>query len=328
MPLTAEVKRAIRDTARVVSIPMRTRFRGVDLREALLFEGPNGWAEWAPFLEYPDGESAVWLSAAFDFAFGDLPPMVRTRIGVNATLPAVAPDSVAEVLAAFGEFRTVKIKVGEAGQKMADDLARIRAVRGLYPQAKIRLDANGGYSVANAMQLGYRLAAEGIELDYFEQPVAHVPDLAKLRPLLNGKGILVAADESVRKAADPVAVARAGAADLLVVKAAPLGGVNHALNIVNEAGLPAVVSSALDTSIGISMGLHLAGALPKLDYDCGLGTVALMADDVCEEPLVPVDGYLNVKRPSVSEAKLNQLAATTERTEWWLARLERCLEIL
>ena len=307
---------------------MRTRFRGVMQREALLFEGPNGWAEWSPFLEYSDDESAVWLTAAVDFAYGDLPPMVRSRIGVNATLPAVGAELVESVLAPFGDFRTVKIKVAEPGQKMADDLARVRAVVAAYPGVRIRLDANGGYSIAGAMQLAHRLSHAGIELDYFEQPVATVEELTELKPHLNKLGYKQAADESVRKAADPLAVARAGAADLLVIKAAPLGGVRRALEIVAEAGLPAVVSSALDTSVGISMGLHLAAALPQLDYDCGLGTVALLTDDVTDQPLIPTNGYLESGRASVSQAKLDKLAAPSERTEWWLARLERCLELL
>ena len=328
MPYSEDVLAAARATARVVSIPMRTKFRGVSVREALLFEGTEGWAEWSPFLEYEDGEAAVWLRAALEFANQPLPPMIRSRVGINATLPAVTPDAVAAALAPFGEFRTVKIKVAEPGQKMADDLARIRKVRELFPDSKIRLDANGGYSVAGAMQLAYRLAHDGITLDYFEQPVAALSDLAELRAKVAAKGVKVAADELVRKAEDPLAVAKAGAADILVIKAAPLGGVQAALNIVIQAGLPAVVSSALETSVGISMGLALAASIPELEYDCGLGTVALLTDDVTDSPLVPVCGWLEPGRVAVSAAKLDALAASPERTEWWLQRLERCLRLI
>ena len=328
MPLDANLAQAALATARVVSLPMRVGFRGVLVRETLLFEGPQGWAEWAPFIEYTDAEAAVWLSAALDYAGTKTPDLVRDRIGINATLPAVAPEAVADALAPFGKFRTVKIKVAETGQKMADDLARIRKVRELYPDARIRLDANGGFTEAAAMQLGYRLSHAGIELDYFEQPVRDLDGLAKLRTSLNPKGILVAADESVRKAEDPLAVARAGAADLLVIKAAPLGGIHRALGVISEAGLPAVVSSALETSVGIGMGLHLAGCIPEMEYDCGLGTVALFVEDVCDDPLMPVDGYLPVKRATPSQARLNRLAASPERTQWWLERLERCLTLL
>ncbi|MDE2409706.1 MAG: o-succinylbenzoate synthase, partial [Actinomycetales bacterium] len=310
MPLDANLAQAARATARVVALPMRVGFRGVNVRETLLFEGPEGWAEWAPFVEYTDAEAAVWLAAALDYAGTPTPPLMRERIGINATLPAVAPDAVADALAPFGTFRTVKIKVAEAGQKMADDLARIRKVRELFPAARIRLDANGGFTEAAAMQLGYRLAHDGIELDYFEQPVRELDELAKLKASLNPKGILVAADESVRKAEDPLEVARVGAADLLVIKAAPLGGITRALSVIAQAGLPAVVSSALETSVGIGMGLHLAGSIPNLEYDCGLGTVALFAEDVCDEPLMPVDGYLSVRRAVPSAEKMARLAAS------------------
>ncbi|MEN9989439.1 MAG: hypothetical protein RL508_418 [Actinomycetota bacterium] len=314
-------------TARVLSIPMRTKFRGITEREILLFEGPEGWAEWSPFVEYPDPVAAQWLDGAMEFAFAT-PDLVRDRIGINATLPAVSPDLIASALAPFGNFRTVKIKVAEPGQKMADDLARIRAVRELFPDARIRLDANGGYSVANAMQLAYRLAHDGIDLDYFEQPVRSIEEMVDLKSKLSGKNIKIAADELVRLAEDPLAVAKAEAADILVIKAAPLGGIRQALRTIERAGLPAVVSSALESSVGISMGLHLAGAMPTLDYDCGLGTVALLTEDVCDEPLIAVDGYLPVRRVVPSEARMNALATSPERTQWWLDRLERCLDLL
>ena len=314
-------------SARVLSIPMRTRFRGITEREILLFDGPEGWAEWSPFVEYPDPVAAQWLDGAMEFAFAT-PDLVRDRIGINATLPAVSPDLVASALAPFGNFRTVKIKVAEPGQKMADDLARIRAVHSQYPGVRIRLDANGGFSVANAMQLAYRLAHEGIDLDYFEQPVRTIEEMVDLKSKLAGKNIKIAADELVRLTEDPLAVAKAEAADILVIKAAPLGGIGQALRTIEQAGLPAVVSSALESSVGISMGLHLAGAMPTLDYDCGLGTVALLTEDVCDEPLIAVDGYLPVRRVVPSEARMNALAASPERTQWWLDRLNRCLNLL
>ena len=319
---------ALRASARVLRIPMRTKFRGVLEREVLLFEGSHGWAEWSPFLEYSDDEAAVWLAAALDFANNPHDELLRQSIGVNATLPAVAPADVAGILGRFGAFRTVKIKVAEPGQKMADDLARIREVRALYPAAKIRLDANGGYSVGNAMQLGHRLTHAGIQIEYFEQPVATVDELAKLRPALNDLGIRVAADESIRKAADPMAVVRAEAADIVVVKAAPLGGITRALAICSEAGLPAVISSALETSVGISMGLHLAAKLPLMEYDCGLATVALLADDVCDLSLTPIEGRIEVRRVAPSDERMTRLAANDERSSWWLDRLERCAQLL
>lgn len=315
-------------TAKVVSIGMRTPFRGISQREALLFEGPNGWAEWSPFVEYSDEEAAVWLAAAIEFAFGTFPKPLRDEIGINATLPAVPADQVFGALHPFGNFRTVKVKVAEKDQSLQDDLARVRKVRELYPDCAIRLDANGGFSVDQAVTLGQELASAGIAIEYFEQPVATIAELAEVRLKLKHLGIAVAADESVRKVSDPVAVAHAGAADLLVIKAAPLGGINRAIGVVGEAQLPAIVSSALETSVGISMGLHLAAAIPELNHDCGLGTVALLKDDVCDEPLTPVNGTLPVKRVIPSEQKLAKLAADPSRTAWWLERLERCIKHL
>lgn len=315
-------------TARVVSVPLRVRFRGVEHREALLFEGPNGWAEWSPFLEYPDDEAAVWLAAAVEFAFGAAPTLVRDRIEVNATLPAVSPSQVEQVLAGFGKFRTVKIKVAEPGQGLQADLDRIAKVVSIWPNAKLRLDANGGFNVATAQLLANACVENGWKLEYFEQPVASVDQLAELRGLLAALGVLIAADESVRKASDPLAVAKAQAADLLVVKAAPLGGVSRALEIVQEAGLPAVVSSALETSVGLSMGLHLAGALEGEARAAGLGTAALLAADVVEDSLVARDGFIEVKRVVPSQSLLSRHEAIPERRDWWLQRLGRCLELL
>ncbi|BDS49565.1 o-succinylbenzoate synthase [Rhodoluna sp. KAS3] len=318
----------ILSSARVVALPLRTSFRGLTEREALLFEGPNGWAEWSPFVEYHDAEAAVWLAAAIEFAYGQLPPVLRDRIPVNATLPAVAPDQVVSVLSKFGAFRTVKIKVAQSGQDLNQDLQRIWAARQNYPDARIRLDANGGYSVAEAVALACAMVENGVPLDYLEQPVASIAELAELRREVNALGVLIAADESVRKVTDPMAVVAAGAADILVLKAAPLGGVGRALNIAAEAGLPVVVSSALDTSVGLSMGAYLAAALPNLDFDCGLGTAALLAGDVTRQPLLPVDGFIDVRRVEVDEAKLDIFEAEDHRIDWWIDRLDRCFKLL
>ncbi len=325
MPIALE---EILATAKVVSIPLKTKFRGVLVREALLFEGPMGWAEWSPFLEYQDAEAAVWLAAAIEFASDELPPLYRDRIAINATLPAVSPAEVAGVLAEFGAFGTVKIKVAEPGQNLNHDLQRIFKVHQLFPKAKIRLDANAGFDIRTAAMLAYTMVENGVPLEYFEQPVASLQDMASLKEQLQRVGVKIAADESVRKAQDPLAVAQAGAADILVIKAAPLGGIGRAAQVVDQAGLPAVISSALETSVGISMGLHLAAALPDLPYACGLGTVALLASDVVSEPLVAIDGFLPVKRVTPDAAKLQELAATPERTKWWLERLERCYRLL
>jgi len=312
-------------SARVVVLPMATRFRGIDTREALLFEGPEGWAEFSPFVEYADEEAAVWLAAAIDFAYRPQPAPVRDLVPVNATIPAVDAERVPEVLARFAGCRTAKVKVAEPGRTLADDVARVRAVReAMGAEGRIRIDANGLWNVDEAEHAVHAL--NEFDLEYVEQPCASVDELAELRRRVKHMGIPVAADESVRKSSDPLAVARADAADLLVVKAQPLGGVTHALQIVTAAGLPVVVSSALDTAVGLSQGVALAAALPVLDYDCGLGTSSLFLDDVAD--LRPVDGSIGIGRVSPDAAALDRLAAPADRRDWWLERLARCLEVL
>lgn len=313
------------DSARVVALPMHTRFRGVDVREAVLFEGPQGWAEFSPFVEYGDDEAAVWLSAAIGYAWNEQPAPVRTSIGVNATVPAVPAADVDAVLQRFSGCRTVKVKVAERGQLLADDVARVRAVReALGPEGRIRVDANGAWNVDEAERAVHAL--NEFDLEYVEQPCAAVDDLAELRRRVKYLGIPIAADESVRKASDPLAVARARAADLLVIKAQPLGGITHALQLVVAAGLPVVVSSALDTAVGLGQGAALAAALPELDYDCGLGTSSLFRDDVAE--FRPVDGAIRVERVVPDAAALRRLDAPVERQEWWLDRLRNCHAVL
>lgn len=313
--------------AQVVALPLATPFRGISVREAMLLRGPSGWTEFAPFVEYSDEEATTWLAAAVSYGWEPDPPLLRDAIPVNATLPAVAPDEVGPVLDRFGATRTVKVKVAERGQTLADDVARVRAVRErLGPAGRIRVDANGGWNVDEAERAAHTLAP--YDLEYLEQPCASVPELAELRIRLHDWDLPIAADESVRKAADPLAVVAAGAADLLVVKAAPLGGIGAALGIVEAAGLPAVVSSALDTSVGLAMGVRLAAALPDLPYDCGLGTAALLAADVTPHPLLPREGRVPVERVRADPVLLDRWCASPERRDWWLARLTRCVDHL
>ncbi|MEV7135645.1 o-succinylbenzoate synthase [Arthrobacter sp. NPDC093128] len=310
-------------SAHVVSLPMRVKFRGITQREALLLEGPLGWGEFCPFPEYGDAEASRWLAAAVEAGWQGFPAPLRHVIPVNATVPAVAADRVPAVLARFGRVDAVKIKVAERGQTLDDDAARVAAVRNALPHAAIRVDANGGWDVPTAVEALTRLSAVGLE--YAEQPVPDIEGLAEVRRRLRAAGIplLIAADESVRKEDDPLRVARAGAADLIVVKVAPLGGVRRALDIVAQAGLPAVVSSALDTSVGIRAGLALAAALPELPYACGLGTVSLLAADVTRDPLVADDGAIRLRDVTADAGLLEEFAAPAGRRDWWLDRLRR-----
>ncbi len=314
-------------TARVVALPLTTRFRGVSVREAMVFEGQEGWTEFSPFLEYDDVEASTWLAAAIDFGWAPSPGIFRSRVRVNATLPAVPAGEVSAVLAAFPGCRTVKVKVAERGQVLADDVDRVCAVRDLIgPEGRIRIDANGLWNVDEAEHAIHALAAS--DLEYVEQPCATIDELSDIRRRVKYMGIPIAADESVRKSEDPVAVARAGAADILVLKAAPLGGISAALEVAVAAGLPVVVSSALDTSIGVAMGAHLAAALPTLEFDCGLGTAALFAGDVAVDPIVARDGFIDVVRPVADDVLLDRFAAGVDRLEWWMSRLERCYRVL
>ncbi|PPF80762.1 O-succinylbenzoate synthase [Subtercola sp. Z020] len=315
------------DLASVVSLPLNTRFRGVDAREAMILRGPEGATEFSPFLEYDDNEAVAWLAAAIDFGWSTTPPAFRDRIPVNATLPAVAVQDVAAVLDRYPGCRTIKVKVAERGQTLDDDVARVRAARDyLGVDGRIRLDANGGWNVDEAEHAIHRLAE--FDLEYIEQPCPSVDDLWEIRQRVKYMGIPIAADESVRKVDDPLDVARRGAADLLVVKAQPLGGIHSALEIVERAGLPVVVSSALDTSIGIAMGAHLAASIPELEYDCGLATAALLQADVTASPLVPVDGSIAVQRPELDESLVQFSLAPADRDAWWRARLARVHALL
>jgi O-succinylbenzoate synthase len=314
--------------AHVVSLPMRVKFRGIMERESLLLRGPAGWGEFCPFPEYGDDEASRWLAAAIEAGWAGFPDPLRAVIPVNATVPAVAAERVPEVLARFGRVDAVKVKVAERGQTLDDDAARLAAVRSALPDAAIRVDANGGWDVPTAVKALTRLA--GVGLEYAEQPVPTIEGLAEVRRALQSAGtpVLVAADESVRKESDPLKVARAGAADLIVVKVAPLGGVRRALDIVAQAGLPAVVSSALDTSVGIRAGLALAAALPELPYACGLGTVSLFEADITTDPLVADDGAIRLRDVTADAGLLEQYAASAERRDWWLARLRRVHALL
>ncbi|WP_273699984.1 o-succinylbenzoate synthase [Actinomadura graeca] len=286
---------------RVYSIPMRTRFRGVTRREGVLFRGPAGWGEFSPFAEYGPAECARWLAAAREAAVEGFPAPVRDRVPVNATIPAVGPETAFEMAKVSG-CGTAKVKVAERGQDDADDMARVEAVRdALGPDGLIRVDANGGWDVEHAARMIRSLDRWGLE--YAEQPCATLEDLALVRRRVD---VPIAADESIRRAEDPLRVRAAGAADVAVLKAQPLGGVRAALRVAEACGLPVVVSSAVETSVGLAAGVALAAALPDLRYACGLATLSLLEGDVVHDPLRPVAGEIAVRRPVVDEEALRR----------------------
>ncbi|MCW2768016.1 MAG: O-succinylbenzoate synthase [Nocardioides sp.] len=302
----------------VFSIPMRTGFRGVTVREGVLIRGTAGWGEWSPFLEYDPEVAEPWLRCAEEAAAGDWPEPVRLSVPVNVTVPAVGPEQ-AHAIVRRGGCGTAKVKVAEPGQTLADDQARVEAVRdALGPTGRIRVDANGAWDVAAAVAAIGVLDRAARGLEYVEQPTASVEDLAVVRRAVD---VPIAADESIRRAADPYRVRDLEAADIAVLKVQPLGGVRACLRIAEDIGLPVVVSSALESSIGIAAGVALAAALPNLPHACGLATVQLMADDVVSRSLLPVAGALPVVVPTVDEAALARLTASPERVAHWQARL-------
>jgi o-succinylbenzoate synthase len=309
----------------VYAVPLRRRFRGIDVRQGVLIHGRAGWGEFSPFAEYDDAEAAAWWRAAEEAAGIGWPPPVRDRIPVNATVPAVPAAEVATVMAAFPGCGTAKVKVAEPGQTAADDQARLEAVRAVLGSAgHIRVDANGGWDLDMAARYLplYDRAAGGLE--YAEQPCATVEEMAALRRRVD---IPIAADESIRRSDDPIRVVRLGAADVAVLKVQPMGGVRVCLRLAEELGLPVVVSSALETSVGIGAGVALAAALPELPFACGLGTAALLSRDVVEDPLVPVDGVLPVRRPEPDPASLAMARADQATAGWWRDRARRAAKL-
>lgn len=314
----------------VVSLPMRVRFRGITVREAALFSGPQGWGEFSPFLEYGAPEAAAWLASGLEAAWSGLPAPRRASIPLNGTIPAVPPDEVAAIAARFPGVHTFKIKVAEAGQSLADDAARVAALRAARPDATIRVDANRGWTVPQAVAAARALG----ELEYLEQPCADVPELKLLRRELDAAGLdtPIAADESIRKASDPYRVARERAAEAAVLKVAPLGGVRRMGEIAQHlwgCGIRVTVASALDTAVGMNAGLVAAANLPGEGDPpaAGLGTQQLFEADVAAAREMR-DGRLATRPVAPEPERLAELAAPGRRRDWWMRRIAACYGVL
>lgn len=313
------------DTAAVFSVPLRDRFRGVSERVGIVLRGPVGWGEFAPFAQYGPAEASRWLDAAVEAAFLGVPAPVREAVGINAIVPAASPRRAAELARNAAELhgcRSAKVKVAEPGGGLAADLDRVAAVAETF-RGRIKIDANGAWTPDEALAAVAVLDWVAGGLEYVEQPCADLAGLAEVRR--RGR-VPVAADESIRRASDPGAAARARAADLIVVKPTPLGGVRRSLEVVAEAGIPVVVSCALDTSVGLAQTLAFAAALPGLEHDCGLGTGALLAADLVTNPLVPVAGAIHTNYlPSVDAGLLSEAGArvSSDDRDRWLDRLSQ-----
>lgn len=308
----------------VYSLPMRIRFRGLSVREGMIICRDGVWSEWSPFVEYDDAEAAVWLRAALEV---DDPPLVRASVPLNLTVPAVDAQTAAQMVRE-SPCRTVKVKVAGASSSLDDDVARVASVReALGPLGHVRVDANGAWSLPQAVEALRELGQ--FNLQYAEQPVASVEHLALLRRQLDAAGIAVpiAADESIRRGGDYRKVK--GVADVAVLKVQPLGGVQRLLDVAAVLDMPVVVSSALETSIGIHAGVRAAACLPDLHLACGLDTVRLLDGDVVTWPLASEYGAIRVAgRPQGDCGLLAEHAASLRRTTWWQDRLARCQAIL
>jgi len=302
------------DTLRVIALPMKTKFRGISVREVALIKGSHGWGEFSPFLEYDDAESAPWLASALEAATTPKPKLYRTSVAVNGTIPALNdPVDLKKVVDSFPGVNTFKVKVGT---NLAEDLARIDVIRQLQPQAKIRIDVNGLWSVDQAETF---LNAAG-EIEYAEQPCATIEELRELKSRTSVK---IVGDEILRKAADPFKVDLDGAIDYLMLKVQPLGGIKRAHALAEHHNLPVVVSSALESAVGINYGLTLAASFEEMNFDCGLGTGSLLAADVAHLPIV--DGKIEIFE---FEPQLDGLDVAPDRFEWWKNRIMRTTELL
>ena len=316
MSLTLEEALA---SLRVLALPMRTTFRSLDIRETALFKGESSWGEFAPFVEYSDQESLPWLESAIEAADKPLSPALRESIPINATVPASNDESeIEQILSWYPGVDTAKIKVGTG---IKEDLARIQAVRKHLPKAKIRIDVNGSWSVKDALfNISAIYEVTGDLLEYVEQPVSSLSELKQLKEGMS-VDLKIAGDEVLRKAQDPFAIKLDGAIDVLMLKVSPLGGIKRALELASHHQLPVVVSSALESAVGISYGLALAARVPNLDYACGLGTSALFKQDVSDIPIL--NGAIKATNHTIDLERIERFELKGERLEWWRNRISR-----
>jgi len=316
MSLTLEEALA---SLRVLALPMRTRFRSLDIRETALIKGESGWGEFAPFVEYSDQESLPWLESAIEAADKALSPALRESIPINATVPASNDEAeIEQILSWYPGVDTVKIKVGTG---IKEDLARIKAVRKYLPKAKIRIDVNGSWSVDDALSnINAIYEVTGDLLEYVEQPVASLDELKQLKEGMS-VDVKIAGDEVLRKAKDPFAISLDGAIDILMLKVSPLGGIKRAMDLASYHKLPVVVSSALESAVGISYGIALAARVPRLDYACGLGTSALFNQDISDIPII--NGSIKAASYPIDLERVERYELKGERLEWWRNRISR-----
>ena len=302
-------------TLRVITLPTRTNFRGVTFREVALMQGPRGWGEFSPFLEYDDNECRPWLASAIEAATVARPAQYRDSVAVNGTIPELNDKKKIEsLMRTYAGVKTFKVKVG---RNLSEDVTRVARVFSSAPKAAIRIDVNGLWSVDEALTHLYAYCEEIGPLEFVEQPCATVEELRELNRRIKIP-LRIAADELIRKAADPFAIDLTDAADLVMLKVQPLGGIQRSLDIAAHHGLPVIVSSALESAIGIEYGLELAASISDLTFDCGLATGSLLASDVAGHKII--DGKITLGQIS---PELDGLDVSAERHEWWKNRIVR-----
>jgi O-succinylbenzoate synthase len=307
-------------TMRVIALPTKTNFRGINIREVALFQGEAGWGEFSPFLEYQPSECIPWLQSAIESATKPWPELHRNKVKVNGTIPALnTPSDIERIVETFPGVNTFKVKVGD---NLSEDIARLAKVRALRPKAKLRIDVNGIWSVATAIT-NLRAIYENLgEIEYVEQPCQSVEELRELKAKLK-VNIPIAGDEVLRKSADPFKVDLSGAVDILALKVQPLGGIVRAHKLAEHHNLPIVISSALESAVGIANGLALAASFKEINFDCGLATGSLLSANIGDLPIV--DGEIEVKR---IEPKFDGLEVSPERYKWWQDRLMKTWELI
>jgi O-succinylbenzoate synthase len=308
------------DTLRVIALPMKTNFRGISIREVALIKGSHGWGEFSPFLEYDDAESAPWLASAIEAATTLKPQLYRSSVAVNGTIPATNDKKVIDdLITSYSGAKTYKVKVGD---NLSEDIVRLARIRSLGRKVNIRIDVNGLWSVEQALTNLYAFYENVGPFEYVEQPCATLDELRELKSKIRIP-LKIAVDEVIRKSPDPFALDLQGAADIVMLKVQPLGGIKRAHAIAEHHKLPIVVSSALESAVGIKYGLELAASFKEMNFDCGFGTGSLLAADVAHLPIV--DGKIEI---SDFEPQLDGLDVAPERFEWWKNRIMRTAELL
>ncbi len=312
------------DIAHPFKVDLKSEFGGVNSREGLIFRGPNGFGEFAPFKHHRPEHAAFWLAAAIEMAFDPVIEIERREIPINAIIPMVSISETTEYVeqALDQGIRCFKVKCGS--EDFADDFARVMAVRENTELSSIRIDVNGKWDVQQAKDRIFELNAFAT-LEYVEQPVKTIEEMKQLRNFVD---VPLAIDEGIRLSEGLNPKELQMAADIAILKAIPSGGVRRALELAEIIDMPIVVSGSMDTSVGLVAGLKLASNVKELYGACGLGTGNLLATDLAKT-VVPTGGKIEVITVYPDEEKLTSARITDEASiDYWNNMLVNCYELL